>query len=168
MAHNLSLHRQNVSTINRLRARPCVVRHICEHAEDMVEVANWRWAGGVFWSKPRELPTPDCWRRISRIFPPSSAAVVPDRRASDSGADGLVMASAVILADVRSRFLGPHRSGTRSPPRGLWSEYPSLMDMNAGIAFCRFECLGLIHVKPKSVKPRILVSRRGHERGGRS
>ena len=25
----------------------------------------------------------------------------------------------------------------------------------------RFECVGLIHVKPKSVKPRILVSRRG-------
>lgn len=32
----------------------------------------------------------------------------------------------------------------------------------------RFECVGLIHVKPKSVKPRILVSRRGHERGARS
>src|SRR5271168_958185 len=67
---------------------------------------------------------------------------------------GLVMASSVILADVRSRFLGPHGSGTRSPPRGLWSECPSLMDMNSGIAFCRFQCVGLIHVKPKSVKLR--------------
>ena len=48
---------------------PAVVRHICEHAEDMLEVANWRWAGEVFWSKPRELRTPDYWRRISRFFP---------------------------------------------------------------------------------------------------
>jgi hypothetical protein len=74
----------------------------------------------------------------------------------------------VILADVRSRFLGPHRSGTRSPPRGLWSECPSLMDMNSGIAFCRFERVGLIHVKPKSLKLCILVRKKGLERGGRS
>jgi 2-dehydropantoate 2-reductase len=30
------------------------------------------------------------------------------------------------------------------------------------------ECVGLIHVKPKSVKPPILVRRKGLERGGRS
>jgi hypothetical protein len=44
----------------------------------------------------------------------------------------------------------------------------SLVDMNSGIAFCRFECVGLIHVKPKSVELPILVRRKGLERGARS
>ena len=42
------------------------------------------------------------------------------------------------------------------------------MDMNSGIAFYRFECVGLIHVKPESVSLGILVRRKGLERGGRS
>jgi hypothetical protein len=72
LARNLSLHRQNVPTINHYELA-LTSFGICLRARG--EVANWRWAGGVFSSKPRELTTPDYWQRISRIFSASSAAV---------------------------------------------------------------------------------------------
>ena len=72
MARNLSLHRQNVPTINRSELRLTSFGK-CLLARE--EVVNWRWAWRRLLLTPRELTTPDYWQRISRIFSASSAAV---------------------------------------------------------------------------------------------